>query len=80
MSQLSIESNKSDQFYEMPIQETNNTSPIHNTVEKTRIYNLLWPRPKTVIELDYISPFVVGKELFISILQVKCLFLKKCLT
>lgn len=71
MSQLSIDSGKSlDPVYEVPIRESGKDSPTKST-EKDGIYSLLWPQPKTVVELKNVSaPFIAGKELFISIIQV----------
>ena len=71
MSQLSIESTKSlDPIYDLPSHESGKESPIKNT-EKDGIYSLLWPQPKTIVELkNFSTPFIVRKELFISIIQV----------
>lgn len=71
MSQLSIESNKSlDPVYDVPLRESGKESPI-KTTEKGRLYSLLWPQPKTIVELkNFSAPFIAGKELFISIIQV----------
>ncbi|KAK9298691.1 hypothetical protein QLX08_008058 [Tetragonisca angustula] len=70
MSQLSIESTKSlDPIYDLPSHESGKESPIKNT-EKDGIYSLLWPQPKTIVELkNFSTPFIVRKELFISIIQ-----------
>ncbi|XP_076643279.1 uncharacterized protein LOC143353675 [Halictus rubicundus] len=70
MSQLSIESTKSlDPVYDVPLRETGKDSPTKST-DKDGIYNLLWPQPKTVVELKNCSaPFIAGKEFFISIIQ-----------
>ncbi|CAL7951857.1 unnamed protein product [Xylocopa violacea] len=70
MSQLSIDSSKSlDPVYDVPLRESGKESPAKST-EKDGIYSLLWPQPKTVIELkNFSSPFIAGKELFISIIQ-----------
>ncbi|XP_033324995.1 uncharacterized protein LOC117219738 [Megalopta genalis] len=70
MSQLSIESTKSlDPVYDVPLRETDKNSPTEST-DEDGIYNLLWPQPKTVVELKRcFEPFVAGKELFISIIQ-----------
>ncbi|KAH0951694.1 hypothetical protein HN011_012504 [Eciton burchellii] len=71
MSQLSIDSNKSlDPVYDVPSREAGKESPSRSIVDKTSIYNLLWPQPKSVIELkNFTAPFIAGKELFISIIQ-----------
>lgn len=72
MSQLSIDSTKStDPLYDISIREQSVESPVRSILDKTGIYNLLWPEPKTVLELGNTSPpFIAGKELFISIIQV----------
>ncbi|KAL2715083.1 Tankyrase-1 [Vespula squamosa] len=71
MSQLSIESNKSSEpVYDIPLRESGKDSPNKTATEKEGIYYLLWPQPKTICELKNFSPpFVIGKELFISIIQ-----------
>lgn len=71
MSQLSIESGKSvDPVYDIPLRESGKESPSKIT-EKDGLYSLLWPQPKIVVELKNVSaPFIAGKELFISIIQV----------
>lgn len=73
MSQLSIESTKSlDPVYDLPLRESGKESPTKST-EKDGIYSLLWPQPKTIVELKNSSTsFIAGKELFISIIQVYC--------
>lgn len=44
-------------------------SPLQN--QHTGIYDLIWPEPKCIIQLGHVSPpFIVGKELLISIIQV----------
>ena len=72
MSQLSIDSAKStDALYDISVREPSVGSPVRSVHEKTGVYNLIWPEPKTIIELGNISPpFIAGKELFISIIQV----------
>lgn len=72
MSQLSIESSKSSEpVYDIPLRESGKDSPNKTATEKEGIYYLLWPQPKTICELKNFSPpFVIGKELFISIIQV----------
>jgi len=72
MSQLSIDSNKSlDPVYDVPSREAGKESPGRSIADKASIYNLLWPQPKSVIELkNFTGPFIAGKELFISIIQV----------
>lgn len=71
MSQLSIESTKSlDPVYDLPLRESGKESPT-KSAEKDGIYSLLWPQPKTIVELKNSSTsFIAGKELFISIIQV----------
>lgn len=71
MNQLSIESNKSiDPVYDIPLHESGKDSPT-KSAEKDELYSLLWPQPKTVVELKNLSAsFIAGKELFISIIQV----------
>lgn len=71
MSQLSVESNKSsDPVYDLPSRDTGKESP-KSIADKESIYNLLWPQPKVVVELkNFTAPFIAGKELFISIIQV----------
>lgn len=73
MSQLSVESNKSsDPVYDVPSRDTGTDSPSKSNADKGSIYNLLWPQPKAVIELkNFTAPFIAGKELFISIIQVR---------
>lgn len=73
MSQLSVESNKSsDPVYDVPSRDTGTESPNKSNTDKGSIYNLLWPQPKAVIELkNFTAPFIAGKELFISIIQVR---------
>lgn len=40
------------------------------------IYDLLWPEPKSITELSHVSaPFVINKELHISIIQVTLKYL-----
>ncbi|XP_076162883.1 uncharacterized protein LOC143144407 isoform X2 [Ptiloglossa arizonensis] len=70
MNQLSIESNKSiDPVYDIPLHESGKDSPT-KSAEKDGLYSLLWPQPKTVVELKNLSAsFIAGKELFISIIQ-----------
>lgn len=72
MSQLSIESNKSsDPVYDVPLRDTGKESPNKSIADKESIYSLLWPQPKALIELkNFTAPFIAGKELFISIIQV----------
>ena len=72
-SQPSVESNKSsDPGYDIPNRETSTDSPIRSTADKSGIYSLIWPEPKTILELGNTSPpFIAGKELFISIIQVE---------
>jgi len=72
MSQLSVESNKSsDPTYDVPSRDAGKESPSKSISDKRSIYNLLWPQPKTVNELkNFTVPFIAGKELFISIIQV----------
>jgi len=72
MSQLSVESNKSsDPAYDVPSRDAGKESPSKSISDKRSIYNLLWPQPKTVNELkNFTVPFIAGKELFISIIQV----------
>lgn len=72
MSQLSIESNKSsDPVYDVPLRDVGKESPNKSIADKGSIYSLLWPQPKAVIELkNFTAPFIAGKELFISIIQV----------
>lgn len=72
MSQLSVESNKSsDPAYDVPSRDAGKESPSKSIADKGSIYNLLWPQPKTVNELkNFTGPFIAGKELFISIIQV----------
>lgn len=72
MSQLSVESNKSsDPAYDVPSRDTGKESPNKSITDRGSIYNLLWPQPKTVNELkNFTAPFIAGKELFISIIQV----------
>lgn len=72
MSQLSVESNKSsDPVYDVPLRDASKESPSKSIADKGSIYNLLWPQPKAVIELkNFTAPFIAGKELFISIIQV----------
>lgn len=72
MSQLSVESNKSsDPTYDVPSRDAGKESPSKSIADKGSIYNLLWPQPKTVNELkNFTAPFIAGKELFISIIQV----------
>lgn len=73
MNQLSVESNKSsDPVYDVPSRDTGTESPSKSNTDKGSIYNLLWPQPKAVIELkNFTAPFIAGKELFISIIQVR---------
>lgn len=45
--------------------------PQHSFSSTTGIHELIWPEPKSIIELGNISPpFIVGKDLYISIIQV----------
>ncbi|XP_015587656.1 uncharacterized protein LOC107264182 [Cephus cinctus] len=71
VSQLSIDSIKSsDQLYDIPVREPSSESPVRSIADKEGIYGLIWPEPKTVLELGPLSPpFIAGKELFISIIQ-----------
>lgn len=71
MSQLSIDSGKSlDPVYDVPLRDSGKDSPTKST-EKDWLYSLLWPQPKTIVELkNFSAPFIAGKELFISIIQV----------
>ncbi|XP_043476620.1 uncharacterized protein LOC122507780 [Leptopilina heterotoma] len=70
-SQPSLESNKSSEpGYEISNRESSIESPLRSIANKNGIYSLLWPEPKTILELgNSSSPFIVGKELFISIIQ-----------
>lgn len=72
MSQLSVESNKSsDPVYDLPSRDAGKESPSKSIADKESVYNLLWPQPKVVVELkNFTAPFIAGKELFISIIQV----------
>lgn len=72
MSQLSVDSNKSsDPTYDVPSHDAGKESPNKSIADKGSIYNLLWPQPKTVNELkNFTAPFIAGKELLISIIQV----------
>ncbi|EZA52531.1 uncharacterized protein LOC105281834 [Ooceraea biroi] len=71
MSQLSVESSKSsDPVYDVPSREAGRESPGRSIADKASVYSLLWPQPKSVIELkNFAAPFIAGKELFISIIQ-----------
>lgn len=71
LSQVSIDSNNKsfDQIFEGSNRESGNNSPVKSVGEKYGIYNLIWPQPKSIIELTDSPPFVAGKELFISIIQ-----------
>ncbi|XP_023247490.1 uncharacterized protein LOC106645899, partial [Copidosoma floridanum] len=54
------------------LKEPGCNSPLRtqHSVINTGIYELIWPEPKCIIELGHISPpFIVGKELLISIIQ-----------
>lgn len=78
MSQLSIDSNKSsDPLFEQVVRDdTTNNSPNRSLNDKSCIWNLIWPQPKSIIQFgNYSPPFIAGKELFISIIQVLLLFL-----
>ncbi|XP_008556256.1 uncharacterized protein LOC103577419 [Microplitis demolitor] len=80
MSQLSIDSAKStDPLYDPTLPAlrdsvNDNThhhhqSPIRSH-EKSPTWNLIWPEPKSIIDLSHYSPpFIAGKEIFISIIQ-----------
>jgi len=74
MSQLSVESNKSDPAYDVPSRDSRDAgkeSPSKSIIDKGSIYNLLWPQPKIINELkNFTAPFIAGKELLISIIQV----------
>lgn len=79
LSQLSIDSNKfSDPTYDIPTRETTSKdSPNKNVPHINIIYTLLWPQPKTIIDLkNCSSPFIAGKELFITIIQVRIIVSK----
>lgn len=71
LSQLSIDSNSKsfDQIFEGTNREPGNDSPEKSLPDKNGIFNLIWPQPKTIIELNDSLPFIAGKELFISIIQ-----------
>ncbi|KAG7208569.1 hypothetical protein KM043_014782 [Ampulex compressa] len=71
MSQLSIESNKSsDPVYDLPLRESRKDSLTKSVTDKEGIYSLLWPHPKTILELkNTCAPFIARKEIFISIVQ-----------
>lgn len=75
MSQLSIDSSKStDPLFEQStgVRDNINENDNNNTSlnDKSCIWNLIWPQPKTIIKLGHNSaPFIAGKELFISIIQ-----------
>lgn len=54
--------------------DSNNGSPLRSrrSITNSGIFELLWPQPKCIIELGHVSPpFIVSKELFISIIQVR---------
>lgn len=54
--------------------ESGTDSPLRTrrSVANIGIYELIWPAPKSIIGLSHISPpFAVGKELLISIIQVR---------
>ncbi|XP_046749548.1 uncharacterized protein LOC124413185 [Diprion similis] len=71
LSQVSVDSiNKSfDQIFDGMNREPGIDSPVKSIGEKYGIFNLIWPQPKTIIELPDSLPFIAGKELFISIIQ-----------
>lgn len=53
--------------------ESGSDSPLRNrhSISNTGIYELIWPEPKCIIELGHVSPpFIVSKELLISVVQV----------
>ncbi|XP_011505439.1 PREDICTED: uncharacterized protein LOC105368183 isoform X2 [Ceratosolen solmsi marchali] len=52
--------------------ESGSDSPlrIQRSIANTGLYEMIWPEPKYIIELGHISPpFIVEKELLISIIQ-----------
>ena len=62
------------------VRESRVESPFRTrrSVCSSKIYELLWPEPKCVIELGHITPpFPIGSELLISIIQVSTYFLSK---
>lgn len=76
---ISADSVKSlENSFEVPVnvadsREPNNESPLRSrrSITNSGIFELLWPEPKCIIELGHISPpFIVSKELLISIIQV----------
>lgn len=82
---LSADSVKSlENSYELSIsiteaRERNETSPLQTSCSgsSSGIYELIWPEPKSIVDLGHISPpFIVGKELLISIIQVSIQFVK----
>ena len=70
-SQPSGESNRSsDPGYDIPNRASSTKSPIRSVADKSGVYSLIWPEPKSILELGNSSPpFIAGKELFISIIQ-----------
>lgn len=76
LSTLSIK--PPNEHYDVPVlrgdsKESGTESPlrIQHSIVSTRIYELIWPEPKCIIELGHLSaPFVIDKELFISVIQV----------
>ena len=55
--------------------ESISDSPLRTrrSISSSGIYELIWPQPKCILELGHVSPpFIVGKELLISIIQVSC--------
>lgn len=72
LSQLSIESSKSEPGYDV---RADGDSPVRSEGVVDSIYSLLWPEPKYIMELgSSVGTFVAGKELFISIIQVRFSF------
>lgn len=71
ISQLSIDSSKStDPLYDSNNHEPTGESPIRIIPSKCNTWNLIWPEPKTILDLSNVSPpFIAGKEIFISIIQ-----------
>ncbi|XP_034950248.1 uncharacterized protein [Chelonus insularis] len=71
ISQLSIDSTKSsDPLYDSTLRERNNESPVKSILDKSSIWNLIWPQPKNILDLSsFSSPFIAEKEIFISIIN-----------
>ncbi|XP_015123310.1 uncharacterized protein LOC107045521 isoform X1 [Diachasma alloeum] len=70
ISQISIDSAKSTEPLFESTNEAATDSPIRLQKSGSLIWSLIWPQPKSILQLvDFSPPFIAGKELFISIIQ-----------